>query len=244
MGPSLVRELKRRFGFVANYNVDDPFGQRDGRRWNLYLRSVPVYDLVVVVRDCNIAEAVARGARDVLRVHRSADEVSHAPRQVGPEAWQKWASEVLFVGTWMPERGPFMARLIELGVPLSIYGNRWHRAPEWPILRSSWRGRGLYCEDDYAQAIQCAKLNLGLLSRGNRDLVTQRSFEIPHLGGVLCAERTPEHAQLYEENEEAVYWSNPEECALVCRNLLHDADRRKRLAFERPEPLLAQRHHQ
>jgi spore maturation protein CgeB len=230
VSPDLIRELRIRYGPVINYNVDDPYGKRDGRRFRLYLKAVPFYDLVVVVRDCNVAEARARGARDVLHVHRSADEVAHAPREIGEKDRQKWAAEVSFVGTWMPERGPFMARLVELGVPLSIYGNRWHKAPEWPVLRSAWRGEGLYADDDYARAIQCARINLGLLSKGNRDTTTQRSFEIPHLGAVFCAERTADHRQLYKEDEEAVFWSTPEECAEKCMELLEDGPRRIRLA--------------
>jgi spore maturation protein CgeB len=231
VGPSLVLELKNRFGTVINYNLDDPYGQRDGRRWRLYLQAVPCYDLMVVVRDCNIPEAYARGARDVLRVNRSADEVAHAPRRIGEQENRQWATEVAFVGTWMPERGPFMKRLIKLGVPLSIYGDRWQKAPEWPDLRSCWLGPGLHEDDEYAKAIQCAKVNLGLLSKGNRDLSTQRSFEIPYLGRVLCAERTTEHTQLYREDEEAVFWSTPEECASKCMQLLRDEQRRRRLAM-------------
>ena len=229
VGPPLVRELKHRFGAVVNYNVDDPYGRRDGRRWGLYLRSIPFYDLVVVVRECNVTEAFARGARNTLLVHRSADEIAHAPRQITARDLQKWASDVSFVGTWMPERGPFMARLLELGVPLSIYGGRWQKAREWLALRSCWRGAALEREQDYAMAIQCAKVNLGLLSKGNRDLTTQRSFEIPHLGGVLCAERTSEHTKLYRENDEGVFWSSPEECAEKCIHLLRDEQHRKRL---------------
>jgi spore maturation protein CgeB len=230
VGPSLVVGLKHRFGTVVNYNNDDPFGPRDGRRWNPYLRSVELYDMVVVVRDCNVAEALAQGARRVVRVLMSADELAHAPRQITELDREKWASEVLFVGTWMPERGPFMARLVELGVPLSIYGNRWHRAREWQVLRPFWRGPSLEVAEDYAKAIQCAKVSLGLLSKENRDLTTTRSFEIPHLGGVFCGERTSEHADLYREDEEAVFWSSPEECAEKCLQLLNDEQRRKRLA--------------
>jgi spore maturation protein CgeB len=230
VGPSLVNQLKSRFGSVINYNVDDPYGERDGQRWRLYRRAVPFYDLIVVVRDCNVPEAFARGARSVLRVHRSADEIAHSPRQINEQERQKWATEVAFVGTWMRERGPFMARLVQLGVPLSIYGDRWQKAPEWPVLRAAWRGQGLY-EDDYARAIQCAKVNLGLLSKENRDLTTQRSFEIPYLGGVLCAERTTEHTRLYKEDEEAVFWSSPEECASKCMQLLQDEQHRRRLAI-------------
>jgi spore maturation protein CgeB len=231
IGPLTVLELKKRFGTVVNYNIDDPFGARDGRRFRLYLRSVPFYDLIVVVRDCNVSEALDRGASTVLRVHRAADEVAHAPRHMSEHDHQRWATEVAFIGTWMPERGGFMARLVELGVPLSIYGDRWQKAPEWPILRSVWRGGAVF-EDDYAKAIQGAKVNLGLLSKGNRDLTTTRSFEIPYMRGVLCAERTTEHTRLYKEDEEAVFWSSPEECAAKCMQLLKDEQRRKRLAIK------------
>src|ERR1700679_1394290 len=60
IGPSLVLELKKLFGTVINYNIDDPFSSRDGRRWRLYLQCVPLYDLTVVLRDCNVSEAFAR----------------------------------------------------------------------------------------------------------------------------------------------------------------------------------------
>src|SRR5579872_5514632 len=56
IGPALVQELKRRARFVLNYNVDDPFGTRDALKWRLYLQAVPAYDLLAVVRDCNVAE--------------------------------------------------------------------------------------------------------------------------------------------------------------------------------------------
>lgn len=230
LGPSLVRELKERYGTIVNYNIDDPYGKRDGNHWRLYRAAVPFYDLIVVVRDCNVDEAFAAGARDVLRVHRSADEIAHAPRSVRKEDFQKWSSEVSFIGTWMPERGPFMEQLLALGVPLSIYGDRWQKAPEWPALRAAWRGGSVY-EEDYARAIQCAKVNLGLLSKENRDTVTTRSFEIPYLGGVFCAQRTDEHSELYKEGEEAVFWSSPEECAAKCLELLGDEARRMRLAM-------------
>ena len=132
VGPVLVRHLRRRAEQVINYNVDDPYGKRDGHWWRLYLRAVPYYDLIVVVRDCNIPEAYRAGARDVLKVYRSADEVAHAPRPLSPTDRVKWAADVSFVGTWMPERGPFMSRLVERGVSLKIRGNRWSRAAEWP----------------------------------------------------------------------------------------------------------------
>jgi glycosyltransferase involved in cell wall biosynthesis len=219
VGPELVRELKRRCRIVVNYNADDPYGRRDGPRWRLYLRAVPEYDLVVVVREVNVAEAYVRGARRVLRVYRSADEEAHAPRALTRVDRKRWSRDVVFVGTWMPERGVLMRDLIRDGVPLSIYGDGWQKAAEWTEVRQAWRGPSIY-GDDYVKAIRGAKACLGLLSKGNRDLHTNRTMEIPFAGGVLCAERTSEHRALYREGEEAVFWSDARECAERCRELI------------------------
>ena len=226
----LVCELKRRFGRVVNYCIDDPYGKRDGKKWRHYLRAVPFYDLVVVLRECNVAEAYRAGASNVLRVYMTADEIAHWRRSVSEAEWTRWHSEVLFIGTWMPERGSFLAAIMQLGVPLSIYGDRWHKAPEWPTLRPAWKGPGLYGSADYALAIRCAKVCIGLLSKGNRDETTTRSFEIPLLRSVLCAERTSEHCRLYREDEEAVFWSTAEECAHKCRLLLTNDELRTSIA--------------
>lgn len=229
IGGSTAVALRGHADYMGTYAVDDPFGRRDKNRFALFRKSLKHYDLTVVVRQPNLEEAYAHGAAAVLRVLRSADEISHHPLVLSPEEEESWASDVAFIGTWMPERGPFLARLMEQGLPLTLYGNRWHKASEWPILEKAWRGPGLMGED-YVKAIQSAKVCLGLVSKGNRDLHTQRSAEIPYIGSVLCAERTVEHLAMYREDEEAVFWSSSEECAEKCFALLADQVRRERIA--------------
>ena len=224
----LIESLRNFAKRIINYVNDDPFGNRDENRWKYFKNAVPYYDLLVVVRACNVSEAYALGAKKVIRVFMSADEVAHAPQKLSAEDIEKWTSDVLFVGTWMPERGPFMAKLIEAGIPLSIYGGRWNKAKEWNLIQKNWKGNGLY-GDDYVKAIQAAKVCLGLLSKGNRDLHTQRSMEIPYIGGLLCAERTPEHLKLYKENEEAVFWDDVEECIERCSIYLSNPDLNKKI---------------
>ena len=226
----LVRDLKARIPRVLCYTIDDPFGGRDKMRWRQLFHALPSYDLLVVVRACNVQEAYDHGARKVLRVFMSADEVAHAPRQLTDDERRQWESEVVFVGTAFPERGPFLAELARLGVPIAIYGYRYQSLPQWPLLRPYWRPANTDSAEDYARAIGSAKLCLGLLSKGNRDQHTTRSMEIPSLGGLLCAERTPEHLALYEEDREAVFWDTPEECAAKCFALLADASRREAIA--------------
>jgi spore maturation protein CgeB len=230
IGAPFVKDLKARIPRVLCYTIDDPFGGRDRMRWHQFFRALPGYDLLVVVRPSNLPEAYAQGARKVLRVFMSADEIAHAPRQLTADERRHWQSEVAFIGTAFPERGPFLVELVRLGVPLTIYGNRYQRLPEWPTLRPHWRPIDTASIEDYANAISAAKVSLGLLSKGNRDEHTTRSMEIPSLGGLLCAERTPEHLALYKEDREAVFWSTPQECASKCLDLLNDAPRREAIA--------------
>ena len=227
--PAVIGLLRQHCTRVINYNIDDPLGPRDGARFAAYRSALPHYDLVAVVREENVAEARALGAREVLRVWRSADEISHAPRPLSAHDHQQWDSEVLVLGTWFPQRDSFMLALLERGVPLTLRGANWHKAPEWPRLRAHWRG-GQIGGDDYARAIQCARINLGLLSQENRDLHTTRSLEIPALGSLLCAQRTSEHSGMYREGEEAVFWSDAAECAAVCHQLLDNDARRSQIA--------------
>jgi hypothetical protein len=227
---SLVVDLQKSAHRVINFHVDDPFGKRDANYWHQYRGAVCAYDLMVVVREENVEEAYRLRARKVLHVFRSADEVAHATRVLTDEEKARWASDVLFVGTGFPERGAFFRGLIRRGVPLSIYGNNYQSLKEWKTLRPYWKGPGLDDAYNYSTAILAAKVSLGLLSTDNRDLHTTRSMEIPSLGGVFCAKRTREHVALYNEDEEAVFWSSPEECASKCKSLLNNDSWRESIA--------------
>jgi len=230
VGPALIEGLHERAGAVLNLNVDDPYGWRDRLSWLLYRKAVAHYDLVVVVRRPNVEEAVALGARNVMSVWRAADEVAHAPVTPTREERRRYASDVAFVGTYFPERGPFFAELIQRGVPLSIYGDHWQRAAEWPLLAPHWRGPSSRSDREYALMVQCSKVALGLLSKGNRDLHTTRTAEVPFLGGLFCAERTAEHEALYRDGKEAMLWWDAAECAAQCHDLLRDEPLRREIA--------------
>jgi spore maturation protein CgeB len=239
--PKVIALLRLYAKKVINYNIDDPLGPRDRQRFKAYRQSLPYYDLNVVIRKENVAEALALSAKKVLLVHRSADEISHAQRKIDQKDYLIWGSEVLFLGTWFPERGPFLVNLIKLGVPLTIRGSNWHKAPEWKLLKNYWKG-GNISGDEYAKAIQCAKVNLGLLSKENRDLHTTRSLEIPALAGLLCAERTSEHLEMYSEGKEALFWKDEEECAEMCSFALEDETRRQAIAASGQARLVANGH--
>ena len=228
LGPAALNILKSLGSPVVLYNVDDPTGKRDGRRFNSLLRAMPDYDLVVVVRPETEQESRTLGAKRVMRVLRSYDEVAHMPFASDADIPTSFRSDVAFIGTWMrhEKRDEFMMALLRQGVPISIWGDRWDKSPYWNTLQEVHRG-GALSGREYVAAIQGAKLCLGLLSKGNRDLHTQRSLEVPFARGLLCAERTSEHQEIYREGTEAVFWANAGECAGVCNTLLTEQVRRE-----------------
>lgn len=243
IGPALIRDLHKRAP-VGMYNTDDPFGDREGASWRLFRKAVSEYRLVTINRRENISEAKALGAKNIWCTFRTADEIAHRPRPLTDDEKARFTTDVVFVGTALEQgRGAFLATLVERGIPLSIFGNKWESAKEWPVLKPHLRGAGLSKPEDYAASIIGSRVALGLLSKENRDLHTRRSIEIPALGGVFCAERTTEHLELYREDEEAVFWSTAEECAEQCNRLLKDDVFRNRIAQQGHERCLRNGHY-
>jgi len=225
----LQRQCRRLMPAVRG-NEDDHNGHGGGRRFDSLLRAASLYDLCVVMRDVNVAECYVRGARKALKVWRSYDEVAHCPDLAPKPVSAKFCADVSFIGTWMRHeaRDQFLLSLRDRGLDVAVWGDRWHKSSLWHRLQPLWRGTGL-AGSDYVSAIQGSKICLGLLSKGNRDLHTTRSLEIPYAGGLFCAERTSEHLSLYVENREAVFWSDVNECGEKCLELLADSGKRSRI---------------
>jgi spore maturation protein CgeB len=229
LNPAAIGELRNAGGIVVNYNQDNPYVTRDGLKWRQFRRALPFYDLVVTPRASSVEPAKRAGARRVIAVNFAADEAVHRPIELTEEDRARYSAKVAFVGTWMPERGPFLLRLIERGVPLRIYGDRWKNAPEYERLRPHIASGDL-AGDEYVKAIAGAAIAIGLLSKGNQDLHTTRSLEIPAIGTLFCAERTSDHLAMYKEGEEAVFFDSADECADLCLALLTQPDRIAKIA--------------
>lgn len=171
MGPKCLKTMQQLNCPIVLYNIDDPTGKRDGRRFDSLIAAISYYDLVAVVREETARECAELGAKRVIRVYRSYDEIAHKPFSSLAEIPGNFKSDVAFIGTWMrhEKRDEFLLQLISQGVPVSIWGDRWQKSPNFSLLQSNWRG-GALSGRDYVAAIQGAKICLGLLSKGNRDL--------------------------------------------------------------------------
>ena len=231
-GKKCLQKLKAYQCPIVLYNNDDPTGHRDGRRFRSLIPAIPLYDLCVVMREINIQEFKEKGAKKTLRVFMSYDEFFHLPLPDENQNPAEYKSAVAFIGSWIrnEKRDEFILELIKQDIPVSIWGGRWPKSPYWKVLKKHYKGDSLSGKD-YVAAIQGSSICLGLLSKGNRDLHTQRSLEVPYAGGLLCAERTAEHLSMYKEGEEAFFWKDAKECAEICKRLLKDDQLRQSVRY-------------
>jgi spore maturation protein CgeB len=84
--------------------------------------------------------------------------------------------------------------------------------------------------DEYREGIWRSKINLSFITHSNCDEFAHKSFAIAGCGGFLLAERSDGHIQRFREDEEAVFFSDIDECVLKIRKYLPDEAARTRIA--------------
>jgi spore maturation protein CgeB len=228
--PGTLRRLRQSGVFCIDFVIDDPFGPRNDPGWRLYRRTVPGFDLTGVQRDVNLEEYRKAGAREVVRIQTSFEPTFHYAPDAG---WSDARRDrrVSFIGTPYDDRGDFLTRLWRAGVSLDISGSRphWQAALPADAFAATFR-MGELIGDAYREAIWRSRINLAFVTHSNRDEVAQKSFEITACGGFLLAERTPEHLACFREDEEAVFFSDFDECRAKIERYLNDEAARAAIA--------------
>jgi spore maturation protein CgeB len=246
--PATLRKLRQSSVVTVDFVIDDPFGPRRDPGWRLYRRTIAEFDLTGVQRDVSIADYRQRGAREVVRIRTSYEPTVHypppvaaaaavysaeAPAAVYPAMWSDLDRDrqVSFIGTPYDNRGDFLTRLWRAGVPVDVSGSRphWQAALPPDVFAAVFRV-GELKGAAYREAIWRSRINLAFITHSNRDQVAHKSFEITACGGFLLAERTPEHLACFREDEEAVFFSDLEECRAKIDRYLNDEPARARIA--------------
>ncbi len=227
-GSALERILKNHPGLrVGSYNNDNPF--QDGQGWTLwrhYFRTARLSHVNLVFRPSDVPLAQRMGLPNPQIMLPYYVEGLHRPLgEVPPD----FRNDVVFVGHYEPDgRVETLNYLARQGVSVRLYGAPWEKASLDPALRQS-PIRSAYGED-YVRAVAGAKIALVFLSGWNRDVYTNRCFEIPACGAAMVAPRTKELQAMYREGEEAVYFDSKEELLAKVRWLLEDDEARNRIA--------------
>ena len=229
IGKKLILNLKKKARKIIVFLEDNPFSKRDKNRWKLYLDAARYYDLTVVFQRSRMIMGKKHGVKSFLLIPPPYQKNVHCKKKISSKEKNKLSSEVIFIGTWFPDRGVFFKRLIDLGLNIKIYGTRWYKDPNYSLIKSNIT-LGHIKDPMYSKLIQCSKISICLPSAGNFDGITKRSTEIPAIGTLLCAQRTKEHKILFKENMEAVFFKDADECYKKCINLSKNNSKRRKIA--------------
>ena len=218
-----LKTLKRNTGAIlVSYNNDDPFGPEAHGNvpwhhsffWKMYMACVPEYDIHFVFRAVNIPEILDRGAKGAEVLMPYFIPELHRPVELSEEDRARFECDVVFAGHYEPDgREQYLRQLVDAGLHVRLFGGRyWTRRVLGDLAGRFGKVRPVYGLD-YTKALCGAKMCLSLLSKMNRDTYTTRCFEIPACGGLLLSERTDDLRRMFREDEEAVFFSGPEELA-------------------------------
>lgn len=235
--PETVAKIKRETSAkVVSYNNDDPFSPlytpwRYPRYWAYYKAGLKHTDLALFYRPHNVQEGLAHGAKGAELLMSWFLPYVHRPVELNAQERARYSCDVVFVGHYEDDgRAQMLEGLVKLGLAVNVFGD--------PI---SWRGRlpkGLksgdqaqhVLGDDYAKALCGAKVALCFLSKRNRDVYTQRNFEIPACGVAMLSESTPMLRSLFEAGKEACFFDSAEQLTREALALLGDESYRRGVA--------------
>ena len=229
IGKKLILKLKKKSKKIVYYCNDNPFVDRDKKRWKLSLGSLKYYDLIIFHNKSRIVPAKKIGIKNILLVLPSYQKGIHKPLKIINK--KRYNNNVIFIGTWERERGLFFKQLIELGLQIKIYGIKWNKDKNYNFLKPHIT-LGHVNDPNYSKLIYKSKIALCLPSVGNNDDITKKSIEIPAIGTLLCTTRTKSHLETFEEDKEAIFFKDEKECYLKCNNLLNDIKNIERIALK------------
>ena len=232
--PATLFDLRKQLTrtVIASYSEDDMFNPIN--RTIAYVQGLRLYHIVFITKsyNANPTELPSLGARVCQFVDKAFDPEQHRPIPITNEERQSYGSDIGFIGTYAPERGRDILFLAENGLSIRVWGNGWdvfkNVHPNLRIERQALVNR----PDDlrYTKGIIATKINLGFLRKANRDLQTDRSIEIPACGGFMLAEQSTEHARLFSDGKEAVFYRDKHELLHKAKKYLSDSTARKAIA--------------
>ena len=210
LAPEVFRAVHTNGGQIVNYLTDDPWNAIHRRR--CFLKNLRLYDHVFSTKQALRQRLEAAGVTSTSWLPFAYDPELHHP----PGERTSPGADVLFIGTGAEERLPWITAISNLpGVSRKLHGNNWGRYPT-----PGWQRGGAVTGDAYCNAINSARIVLGLLRQANGDLSTDRSYEIGAIGGCGLYQDSSEHRALLPGYPDEGFFSNPEELRARVTHLL------------------------
>ena len=132
--------------------------------------------------------------------------------------------EVVFVGSWYPNRERLLLAVHRAGVPVRAWGRGWSHHPVDRLRTWRWARPDLPAERDVpladAYRIQAEGL-LAVNSHGDQAGLSMRTFEVPGMAGLQAVDRE-DVSRFYDVGTETLVYRTPEELAELAARARRD----------------------
>lgn len=230
--PSTFHELRRvPTRLLVYHNTDDwkLSGWVHRLHWRFLRRTIADYDVHITSNLWNVDEFRKAGFARVLHMELAANEAVRDPGPIPADQRNVLGGPVGFIGHWEPVTERRILRLLRAGIPVKVYGGGWDHAQASAELAGAAQYR-FVMGDEYARAIRSFDVNLGIVSKWNRNHTASRTFQIPALGAFLLHERNELVEKYFAEGVEAEFFDSDDELLEKCRHYLAHPEERERIA--------------
>jgi hypothetical protein len=195
--------LNRITALKVHYHPDD--SSNPVNRTKIFSKAEGHYDFHLTSKRQNISEIFERTGKSVFFIWYAYDEKLHF--RISPATFITPTYKVGFFGHMRADRTELVLEIAKkFGKEFTVTGDKWNRVKGLVGLadvKSATYGSAI------SNFVASAPLQLGLLNSDNRDQHTARSFEIPAMGGLLLAEDTEEHREIFGPEGNALFFTTP-----------------------------------
>ncbi len=222
---SLLEVKKKNHPILLQWYPDSPFNVEVKNATKDSIASIPLFDCYFIYAKSLIQPLEEHGAQRVEYLPFCYDpEMLTLPEQISNEDKKKYATNVVFAGTWEPMREWWLEKITEFD--LSVWGNMWDQMKVDSPLKSKWKGTAVYGEE-ISKLFAVSRIHLNFLREQNKDSNNVRTFEIPGFGGFLLTQRSKEQAEeLFLEGREIACFETVDELKEKIRYYLEHEDER------------------
>jgi hypothetical protein len=186
----------------VHYHPDDSSNPLN--RTTIFSEAERIYDIHFTSKKHNINEIFQRTGKTVFFIWYAYDE--RWQFRTAPLNFSNPKYRIGFIGHMRPDRNELILNLAyKYGKNLAVSGLKWNRIRNLKHLAT------LYPPSygaSFSRFVAMAPVQLGLLNSDNRDQHTARSFEIPAAGGLLLAEDTADHREIFLSEENVIFFKN------------------------------------
>jgi len=214
MQPSTIKAVQQ-YGLAFVFFTDNPLDNHHTHTNAWVQQGLTLWDGVLIWSQELITQISARGISNVFYHPFCSDTKYHYPQTQSSQDY-----DVAFIGNWddSGKREQYLKAVSNYR--LGIWGSNYWRTRCKEALIEFHQGMCSYAE--IPQILGSAKIGLNILRPQNEMGHNIRSFEIPASKTLMLSERNQELLNLFKEDKEAVYFSNPKELKQKVAYLLNN----------------------